>query len=349
MPPAARFAGPQAGAVLRATGGAARHRPVPVGGHLAAQQRRCGHRPRWTLRARLAAWAWAWAWALWLPVAGAQTAASPVADPPDRLIDQRTGQATTPQALLAELRQADVVLLGEWHDQPAHHARRAALLAALQGSGAVVVAEHLQRGLSLARGDAPLLARLGAAGFDARGWDWPMHEPLLAAIDAAGLPLRGGNLPPALARRIAREGELAVPPELMPLLRAAALPAPARAALDDELQQGHCGQLPAARLPDMRLAQRARDAAMWLALATSGGRPAVLLAGNGHVRLDHGVPQIALASSAGLRLVSVGFGALGDAPTGPYSVLWLTPVQPRPDPCAEALPAAPAASAVPGR
>ncbi|OYV01901.1 MAG: hypothetical protein CFE45_02745 [Burkholderiales bacterium PBB5] len=315
-------------------------------GLLARAAARLTRRPM--VRAALAACACA----LWVPLAGAQTAASPGADPSDRLIDLRTGQATTPQALLAELRQADVVLLGELHDQPAHHARRAALLAALQGSGAVVVAEQLQHGLVVARSDEPLGLRLKAAGVDARGWDWPMHEPLMAAIDAAGLPLHGGNLPPALARRIAREGELAVPPQLMTLLRAAALPAPARAALDDELQQGHCGQLPAARLPDMRLAQRARDAAMWLALATSGGRPAVLLAGNGHVRLDHGVPQIALASSAGLRLVSVGFGALGDAPSGPYSVLWLTPVQARPDPCAEAMPAvsaAPAASAALGR
>jgi len=93
--------------------------------------------------------------------------------------------------------------------------------------------------------------------------------------------------------------------------------------------------------------RRARDAALWLALATSGGRPAVLLAGNGHVRLDHGVPQIAQASSAGLRLVSVGFGALGDAPAGPYSVLWLTPVQPGPDPCGEALPQGPTAALPP--
>lgn len=275
--------------------------------------------------------------ALAQPAAPAQAAPGIRLPAGEQLIDLRMGQAIGVDALLAEMRQADVVLLGELHDASAHHQRRAALLAAL-GPGAVVVAEQLTRGQLLARGDALLLDRLSAAGFEPKAW--PLHQPLFAAIEAAGLPLRGGNLDRETTRRVVREGAAALPPDLAPLLRSAPLAAAAEQALDDELLRGHCGQLSAARLPAMRLAQRARDAAMWQALATSGGRPAVLVAGNGHVRLDYGVAQLALQLSPRLRLVSVGFGELGDAlpnqAAAPATThLWLTPVQPRGDPCAD--------------
>jgi uncharacterized iron-regulated protein len=285
-----------------------------------------------------------------LAAAADPTAPAPLLPATDQLVDLRTGQPVSADTLLAELRQADVVLLGEQHDAATHHQRRGALLAAL-GGRAVVVAEQLTRGQQVAGGDAPLLGRLVAAGFEPAAWDWPLHQPLFAAIDTAGLLLRGGNLDRDSTRRLVREGASTLPSDLAPLLRAAPLAAAAQQALDDDLRSGHCGQLPEARLPAMRLAQRARDAAMWQALATSAGRPAVLVAGNGHVRADYGVGQLATAMSPGLRVVSIEFGETGEAPpAGPPLTThrWLTPPQPRGDPCAGMTMPAAGASA-PGR
>jgi len=298
-------------------------------------------------RAGVLAAAAALAVALWPAATLAQAAPALAAAAADQVLDLRSGRATTPELVLAELRLADVVLLGELHDNPQHHARRAALLAALRGSGAVVVAEQLTAGRRLASGDAPLLQRLTAAGFEPAPWGWPLHQPLFAAVDQAGLPLLGGNLARDSARQVVRGGLAALSGQpglgdLPTLLLSVPLPAGAQAALDDDLLRGHCGQLSVDRLPSMRSAQRARDAAMWRALATSGGRPAVLLAGNGHVRLDYGVAQIALALSPGLRVLSVEFAELGEAlatgdqtgSTQPvFTHRWLTPPAQRADPC----------------
>lgn len=257
--------------------------------------------------------------------------------PPERIVETSTGRTIDRAELLAALRGADVVLLGELHDDPLHHRRRGELIAAL-GPGAAVVAEHLTRGRSVAP-QGPLPAALADAGFDARAWEWPLHEPLFAAVRDAGLPLSGGNLPADAVRRVAREGEAAWPSELAAALRAAPLDEAAQAALDADLLDSHCGHLPPARVPAMRAAQRARDAAMAQALLASGGRPAVLVAGNGHVRSDYGVPRVLASLRPGLRQVSVAF-VENAAAADPATYRWITPPVSREDPCAGMAPMA---------
>lgn len=291
-----------------------------------------------------------WASAL-LAAAGLLAGCSTPTPPAETLIDTASGRSISRAELLQALRGADVVLLGELHDNPRHHALRAELLLALGARPAdgrpppAVVAEHLDRGRRVNFG-VDLLASLQGAGFDASGWEWPLHEPLFAAVARAGLPLSGGNAPRDLVRRVAREGLAAAPADLRPLLDAAPLAPAAQAALDQDLVDGHCGRLPAARLPGMRAAQRVRDASMWLALREAGTRPAVLLAGNGHVRRDYGVPQIAAALQPQARVLSVGFAEFGTA-TAPatYHYVWTTARTQREDPCASVPPMAPAPAA----
>jgi uncharacterized iron-regulated protein len=253
----------------------------------------------------------------------------------ETIVEVRSGRSIPRAELLAAMRASDHVLLGERHDNPAHHARRGDLLAELRPPAAVV-AEQLPRGSTVRLG-SDLAASLNAAGFEPRAWGWPLHEPLFAGIARAGLPLAGGNVPRALARQVAREGEAALPAELATLLRSAPLDSAAQAALDADLVQGHCGQLPAERLPGMRWSQRARDGSMLIALREQGGTPSVLVAGNGHVRLDHGVGQLIAATRPAARVLSVGFveaGEVGDPAGAPYTHLWITPRIERPDPCA---------------
>lgn len=276
----------------------------------------------------------------------------------DHIVDARTGQAITADEVERRMREADIVLLGELHDNPHHHARRAALLARMAGPVSVV-AEHLPRGAAptlAADSDAETLRRaLEASGFDAKGWRWPMHEPLFRAIAHAGIALRGGNLERDAARRVAREGLGALPAELARWVDAAPLDAAARMALEQDLVRGHCGHLSAARLPAMVAAQRGRDAAVaetllsvsGQALAASETRRAILLAGNGHVRLDYGVPTLLARLRPGARVLTIGFLETPlESPAGPrpYDIAWATPAARRDDPC-KAFPAARAASA----
>lgn len=249
------------------------------------------------------------------------------------VVDPASGQRLSQAALLRRLRDAEFVLLGELHDNAEHHAARARLILSMSDTGVTVVAEHLDRGARVGPG-ADSLSRLAAAGFNATAWRWPLHESLFAPLLAAGVPVLGGNAPAAAVRRVAREGADAWPADLKPLRDAVPLSAAAQQALDQDLIEGHCGQLPTARVPALREAQVVRDASLWQALAEAPGRWRVLVAGNGHVRHDYGVARFAVASPQ-RRCFSVGFFEDGDDPRGaPYDAVWISPRAKREDPCA---------------
>jgi uncharacterized iron-regulated protein len=282
------------------------------------------------------------AWAL----VGAACSTAPVPQAPGIHITTGQGTPLSQVQALAALRRADHVLLGEVHDNPIHHRERAALLAALADRRPTVVFEQFARSADAALATpagGDLEAWVARAGLDRRGWAWPLHRPLIEAALAGGLPLRGGNLERDEARQIARQGAAAAPADLAAWL-AQPLPAAAAAALDQGLLDGHCGQLPAAAVPRMRDAQAARDVAMADALlraAADRAAPTVLIAGNGHVRRDHGVALWLARREPAAKVVSVGFleaGADGGLPTGTeravYDIVWVTPRQARPDPCA---------------
>lgn len=286
-----------------------------------------------------------WLAAFAVPMMLAACASEPSAAD-DRIVDVATGRALEVADVLRRLRAADVVLLGELHDNPHHHARRAALLAAI-GVPVVVVAEHLPRAAAFVRlpadaaGDT-LRRALEGAGFEARAWRWPLHEPLFTAVARAGHTLQGGNLDRDAARRLAREGAGALPAPLRPLVDAAPLAADARAALEADLLRGHCGHLPRERSEGLVAAQRGRDAAMAAAMlaampsgASGTGAPVVLLAGNNHVRRDYGVPQLLSRHGAPLRVLSIAFVEPGGGASGspPYDIVWTTPAATREDPC----------------
>jgi uncharacterized iron-regulated protein len=251
----------------------------------------------------------------------------------ERIVEVGSSRAITRAQLIAAIRASDYTLLGELHDNRWHHRRRGELLAEL-GPGVDIVAEHLSRGQQVQPGP-DVHARLVAAGFDANAWRWPLHEPLFEGALASGATLAGGNATRDEARQVVREGAQALPADLRPIVTAAPLAPAAQAALDADLVRGHCGQLGGPRLEGMRSAQRLRDASMWAALRDAEKRPAILLAGNGHVRLDYGVPQVIAATQPAAKVVSVGFMEIGEPVHGrAYTHVWLTPAVAREDACA---------------
>lgn len=256
----------------------------------------------------------------------------------DLVIRPASGEALTIDALIHQLETADFVLLGEIHDNPRHHAARAELIRQLASRRrALLVAEPLQRGRTLAE-DGALLPALEAAGFVPENWRWPLHEPLFVAAREAGIPVVGGNIARDEARDIVRKGSAVLPADIADALAKAPLRADAARELDRNLSESHCGMLPAHLLPGMHLAQRARDAAMALALQARQDKQAILVAGNGHVRRDFGVPSLLTALAPDTRTLAVGFverSADGTLPSGeiPYDFVWITDAQERDDPC----------------
>jgi uncharacterized iron-regulated protein len=252
----------------------------------------------------------------------------------EHIIDVRSGQEISVAELAARLHGVDFVLLGELHDNPHHHLRRAELITRLAPTGLTVIAEHLETGRRIIPdGDKDPRAQLEEAGFDMRAWKWPIHEPLFGGLLRAGRPIAGGNITKDLARRIVREGDPALPESLRKLIDRAPLDPTAMSSLDADLLASHCGQLEEARAPRMRLAQRARDASMTERLLAERVRPAILVAGNGHVRSDYGVPQILTVLSPEAKVVSIAFVESESLDPAPYDYLWKTEAAERNDPC----------------
>ncbi|HWA15608.1 MAG TPA: ChaN family lipoprotein, partial [Gemmatimonadales bacterium] len=189
---------------------------------------------------------------------------------------------------------------------------------------------------------APLEPWLDEHGFDRKAWRWPVHQPVVDAAISSGRSLWGSGLSRDELRAVVRGGESAAPASLQQLLNAAPLDSAGRASIDQELVEGHCGKLPAAMIPGMRAAQTTRDAAMTHAmmLASPGG-PVWLIAGNGHVRRDQGVPRLLAKAAPGKKILVVGLverEADGSAPSAesrkPYDLVLITPRAEREDPCA---------------
>jgi uncharacterized iron-regulated protein len=248
----------------------------------------------------------------------------------------------------ARLRGDAVVLLGEVHDNAALHLRRWAVLRRAVSAGwrPAIAMEQFdvdrQADIERARRERPgdaghLIAQAGRAG-----WDWTHYRPVIELALAHALPLVAANLPDAQARRLVREdapvvlgaaraGELALDgPGAMPI------DAAWRAAQQGEIARGHCDALPAALLPGMARAQFARDAVMADVLRRHAARGAVLLAGNGHVRRDIGVPRW-LAQISPARLWAVGFIERGEAAaplSRAFDAVVVAAAEPRGDPCA---------------
>ena len=179
----------------------------------------------------------------------------------------------------------DVLLLGEQHDAPDHQRlqRDTVQWLAARGRLAAVVLEMAERGHStaaLARGATEAQVQSALQWNDA-AWPWSAYGPVTMAAVRAGVPVLGGNLPRSAMAAAMQETRWDTH-----------LAATARQQLLDALQDGHCGMLPAARLPAMARIQIARDASMAKTAqeAVRPGQTVLLVAGGEHVLRHRGIP-----------------------------------------------------------
>jgi uncharacterized iron-regulated protein len=245
-----------------------------------------------------------------------------------------------------------LALLGEVHDNGEHHRLRAAALRAAieRGWRPAIVMEQFdldrQRDIDRARAERPADAKhvITQAGGDAN-WLWVHYEAFVALALQHRLPLLAGNLPRAMVSRLARDDYAAVlGAERVSAWRLHESPDAAwQAAQEREIDLGHCGALPQRLWPALARAQFARDAAMAHLLTQHASQGAVLLAGNGHVRRDLGVPRWLQRHGTPAALV-VGYIERGTPQArGRYDEVVVTAATPRGDPC-EAFKARPRAA-----
>jgi uncharacterized iron-regulated protein len=276
-----------------------------------------------------------------------------------RIVEPLSGRSVGPRAVIDALAQADVVVLGEKHDNPDHHVLQARVIESLSRHGrrGPVVFEQLELA-DQSRVDAYLREHPGDAGglgaaLDWKDSGWPAYSMYLpvfrAALDLGG-GVRAGSMDRETTHAVSRDGLEVLQPSLVKLFRLdAELPAATQESLRSEMRDAHCGMLPEAMLDVMITVQRARDAtlaeAVLRALHDSESGSAVLVTGNGHARADRGVPADLRAAGVG-NLISLGllevrseltsvaeYGAAWDAEAPPFDYVAFTPRASDADPC----------------
>ncbi len=260
----------------------------------------------------------------------------------------------TPETLLNRIAERSHALLGERHGHREHHRLQAWItgeLARQKGPGHARILAYEMIPVSRQeeidahfRNDPTGIAGLGdALQWDRSGWpDWRRHYAPIAEAFAPAAPfILGANLAPESLRAILDGGFAALDSSLRAVLRLDDVPAePLRSmALLMEAAHGHI--LGRDRAKAFAAAQFARDAQMANILLRQepGHGFAVLIAGYGHVRKDHGVPwhmerqkEGSLSATFALAMIVVEEGNLmpGDyagpihAETLPFDAVWFT-------------------------
>lgn len=278
-----------------------------------------------------------------------------------RIWQPEPGRFVTPDRVSQALSAAPFVLLGEKHDNADHHRIQAWLLAELTHHGRKPAVAWEMFSQDQGRALADFLAsrprdaaKLGpAVGWDRSGWpDWSIYQPIAAAALAAGLPLLPASLPRDKIRGLARHGlKVLDADEIQSMQLDKEIPKDHRTAIREEVIEVHCRQLPETMIDPMVRITTAKDAFMARRLrdgaSLSGVAGAVLIAGNGHVRRDRGVPWHLARQAPGQRVLTVGiqevsegrddpadYAAVYDAEGTPFDFVWFTPRVDSEDPCA---------------
>ncbi|PLX38537.1 MAG: hypothetical protein C0606_10125 [Hyphomicrobiales bacterium] len=271
-----------------------------------------------------------------------------------------SGEKVDIDALTAAATGADVVMLGEHHDNPDHHRLQATMIDRLAEAGRkpgvvlemVTEAERKAMNAYLASDDRSAEGFGPAVTWTERGWpDWKIYQPIAASFIGHDLPVYAGDLSKDDQRRIGKEGLEALPADFRTI---SGLEIPLGAEREDALltvlEESHCGMVPKAGLRPMLGVQRGRDAQLADVVieAVKKEGSAVLIAGNGHIRGDWAVPWYLAERAPELKVVRVAFveadpeetaftDYLPQSASGKpvYDYVWITPRAVIKDHCAE--------------
>ena len=252
--------------------------------------------------------------------------------------------AASARLVAARARRAEVVYLGELHDNPQHHAIQTRILEALlEAGGRPALAFEMVPEARQATLEAAVRGNAGAAEVDRQlawseqGWpDFAMYWPLFELARKHELPVVATDLDPAVNRRIGRDG-LGAAGEDPARLRSVLPDDPVRdRAIARRIRAAHCDRISESRAMRMLESWYARNVviARRVSGALSQAPQVVVIIGRGH-QSPGAVPEQLDALRPGTRqLVVALFEGRAEGPAETTAdVVWLTPARPHPNPC----------------
>jgi len=254
--------------------------------------------------------------------------------------------------LYERLADVEYVLIGETHDNTDQHrvqARIVGYLAGLHESGSVsfemiddVQEKYLHdRPIPSAQDLIALLQHTNS------GWDYNVYyRDLFETVVRGGFKILPANIERDHLVELMQDPAAGLPAGIEQLLDSNPLTPQSTNILRQEIVDSHCGMITTEQAGPMVRGQRIRDAAMAGSLLNSTAGLKILIAGNGHVRTDLGVPTY--IHSPGSMLVSIGLQEVDDglnkpadyagdwgSDVLPFDYVWFTARADRVDPCIE--------------
>lgn len=284
----------------------------------------------------------------------------------------RTRAFVPVQDLARSMALARFILLGEVHDNPDHHQWQAwgiRAISKLRGARIIEGAAQLDLvAMEMIRADqqaaldkfygrnvpVPRPMEPEALGrlleWDKSGWpDYAMYSPIVAQALYEQILIVPASPSLELGRKVSKDWDNTLSKDDLARLKLDQDFTPdLQNALIEEIRDSHCGLIPERAFFPMSRVQRFRDATMADALLSAGPyKGAILIAGNGHVRRDRGVPYFLAArgipseSIISVAHIEVRTGEedpppyVPAAPDGSPAVDFVvfTPRADRPDPC----------------
>ncbi|MDG1973314.1 MAG: ChaN family lipoprotein [Paracoccaceae bacterium] len=236
-------------------------------------------------------------------------------------------QASSMADLLEAVIEAQIVILGERHDNPIHHEKQAEIVRILAPAG--LAFEMIKRAEEDVANDR-------RTAWENESWsNWDDYRQILEAAPNARIT-GGGVDRDVLLSSVKNGAALAWGAEGARYRLLDQLPIDVTEAMIEEQRVAHCDALPKPMLPGMVEAQQLRDAAFAdavLRLVEDGHEPAVLITGNGHARTDRGSPLYLGRAAPLVSVLSIGIIEAGEMTDVPYDYVIYTEVHDREDPC----------------
>ncbi len=242
----------------------------------------------------------------------------------------------TPRTLIHKLRTESLILLGERHDNPDHHRLQGWIVAQVSKSKQWAIGFEMldENDASQLKPYASALEFAKAVSWDKSGWPpFSVYAPLFESVVKANLTMLA--IHPSRAR-------------LMKLMRNpkkrsrkdaekwGKLSEEGLLALREDIRESHCGHANEKVVEAMIMAQRFKD--FWMSDQMNRQRaenPGILVAGNGHLRKDYGLPNHfeEAFTSVGIVEVQPKLHKADDYNTKRFDYVWFTPRLDSEDPC----------------
>ncbi|MDN5786931.1 MAG: ChaN family lipoprotein [Pseudorhodobacter sp.] len=233
---------------------------------------------------------------------------------------------------------AQIVVIGEVHDNPIHHQTQARLVAELAPKAIVfemLSPAQVKAADGVDRRDAAAMAK--ALSWQDSGWpDFALYAPIFAASGTARI--YGAALPRAEVRGSMTEGAAAIfGADAARFGLTDALPAAEQSAREADQMAAHCDALPVEMLHGMVNAQRLRDASFartaLQALDDTGG-VVVVITGSGHADRARGIPAALAMAAPKVSVLSIGQLESNPGADAPFDRWLVTAPMKRDDSCA---------------